>query len=273
VELAKAKEFVPDWSASPNAPDLRHKAASIEISDSTASNFLSQLRETGKGDYAVVNLGTGNEWLTTRLYIMSIVFARMKGVKCFVFVETTDHTRRRFTCWAEPEKLRWAMARRYPWLEQAYAKAYADILSKDQAFIVSNEGKLGHQFSPQDPGPGIALLRVFLENVQQGSGAQPNNNLQVQDDTERWTIIDETNLIYEHGSWIGGGSLEDILRNDAHRSTLNASLLASDEKGKQVRALLAINESFIPVVSENGRFEYLLDQKVLMEQMSRLIPS
>ena len=105
LELALAKPFVPEWSGSPTALDLRHKATAIQVNNSTARTFLTQLTDEGTGDYAEINLGAGGEWLTSRLFIMAIIFARMKGVKCFVFVETVGNTRKRFVGWAEPEKI------------------------------------------------------------------------------------------------------------------------------------------------------------------------
>ncbi|MEH2537194.1 MULTISPECIES: hypothetical protein [unclassified Bradyrhizobium] len=52
LELAHAKPFVPKWSGSPNALDLRHKATAIQVNDSTARTFLTQLTDEGTGDYA-----------------------------------------------------------------------------------------------------------------------------------------------------------------------------------------------------------------------------
>ena len=78
LELAKAAAFVPEWSGSPGTLDLRQKATAIQVNDSTAMTFSAQLMEGGTADYAEVNLGAGQEWLTSRLFIMSIVFARMK---------------------------------------------------------------------------------------------------------------------------------------------------------------------------------------------------
>src|SRR5262249_25120105 len=89
LELAVAKPFVPDWSS--GALDLRHSAMSIQINDSTVATFLNQLTDNGSADYAEVNLGTGKEWLTSRLFIIAIVFARMKRIKCFVFFETSGN--------------------------------------------------------------------------------------------------------------------------------------------------------------------------------------
>src|SRR5262249_16950846 len=163
----KAKEFVPDWSSGPL--DLRHKAKAIEVTDSTAMTFLAQLRERGDVDYAEVNLGDGNEWLTSRLFIMAIVFARMRGLRAFVFLETSGNIRNRFVCWTQPEKVRWALARRFPWLEQAYAEAYSAILQGGippgpvPVFVVTNKGRLGYQFSKDDPQPSIQLLQEYLK--------------------------------------------------------------------------------------------------------------
>jgi hypothetical protein len=86
--LAVAKPFVPEWGRPPRALDLRHRMTAIQVNDSNARTFLSQLTEEGTADYVQVNLGTGKEWLTSRLCIMAIVFARMKGIECFVLVET-----------------------------------------------------------------------------------------------------------------------------------------------------------------------------------------
>jgi len=272
-EFARAKEFVPSWKASPNDPDLRHKATPVELTDHIVASFLTQLQNTGTGDYAEVNLGEGKEWLTTRLYIMSILFDRMKGIKCFVFVESTAATRKRFVCWAEPEKIRWALARRYEWLEPAFANAYSKLLSPpSKMLIVSSQGRIGYDHDPQNPNPGIDLLKDFLSGVQ-AHAVTIYNNMMAENDPTNWTLIHDINRIYEHGTWIGGALIEDILRGVAHRSTLSTCMLAQDDKGKQMREMLAMTGAFIPVVSENSRFEYLLDRNVLMEQMSRVVSS
>lgn len=125
------------------------------------------MTDEGTGDYVEINLGAGGEWLTSRLFIMAIVFAQMKGIGCFVFVETSGVVRKRFVGWAEPARIRWALAKRYPWLEQAYAEAYAAITSQRNAVIVSRNGRLGYPNAPGDPGAGIELLKEFLQRVQQ----------------------------------------------------------------------------------------------------------
>lgn len=53
LELAKAEPFNPSW-AKEGTLDLRHKAASINVNDSTAGNFLAQLKAGGSADYALL---------------------------------------------------------------------------------------------------------------------------------------------------------------------------------------------------------------------------
>jgi hypothetical protein len=133
LDLAKeatAKPYLLDLSKLVSGVDLRHKGTSTDFDSDSTRTFLQKLAETGTADYAIINLGTGKEWLTSRLYIMAILFARIKGLKALVFVETVNNLRERYVGWAEPEKVRWAMANHYPWLERAYAAAYTFVLGR-----------------------------------------------------------------------------------------------------------------------------------------------
>jgi len=53
----RAAAFVPGWSGSAGTWDLRQKATSIQVNDSTAMTFRAQLMEGGTADYTEVNLG------------------------------------------------------------------------------------------------------------------------------------------------------------------------------------------------------------------------
>lgn len=262
LELALAKPFVPEWSGAPTALDLRHKATAIQVQDSTARTFLTQLTNEGTGDYAEINLGTGSDWLTSRLYIMAIVFARMKGIECFVFVETAGGVRKRFVGWAEPATVRWALAKRCPWLEQAYAGAYATVCS--QAVIVSTGGRLGYPHAPSDPGAGISLLKEFLERVQR-SFAVPTPP----PEPEQWVVVDATTNTREHASWVAAEDLELWLGRDLHTEAARSSELRSRNSTEQLKLLLAASARFVGVVGDDRRFEYVVRRDVLAEQVAR----
>jgi hypothetical protein len=262
LELAKASAFVPEWSPSVGALDLRHKATALQITDSTAMTFLAQLKQGGTADYAEINLGAGQEWLTSRLFIMAIVFARAKGVRCLVFVETSGNVRRRFVGSAEPEKIRWALAKECAWLEQAYASAYSAVLNTQQAFVVDHLGKLGNQFFTDDPKPSLDLVREFLQQVQSPPGIMLPG-------ASDWIVIDDSGTTREHASWLTSEALERMLGEDLNRSCVRSSELRPKNGTDHLRMFLAAPGQFQAVVEDDRRFEYLLDRQVLLEQVSR----
>lgn len=268
IELAKATEFAPDWSGSSTTFDLRNRAAAIKVNDSTAQTFLTQLREKGDGDYAEVDLGCGSEWLTSRLFITAIVFARLKGIKSFVFLETAGTVRKRFVCWATPESIRWALARRFPWLEQAYARAYVELMAPPPplnpgAYIASERGALGFNFSQTDPGPSFELFKKFLEKSQI-VGPPPDPN-----DADNWVLVDDDLQTFEHAHWLNAALLEDLLDKSCSRSKISAVELRSKSAVEQQRIFLSISDRYVAVTDDEQRFEYLVDRSVILEQLVR----
>jgi hypothetical protein len=97
---------------------------------SGAPALFDEISEPRPADYAVLDLGSGGHWLTSRVFIFSVLLERMRGLRCVVFVETAGDVRRQFVGMATPQQVRWALGRRYPWLEVAYGQAYATALGQ-----------------------------------------------------------------------------------------------------------------------------------------------
>ena len=55
-----------------------------------------------KADYIELDLGTGREWLTSRLYLLSAHIPEVSGVQRLVFVETRAGLPRQFAGVAHP---------------------------------------------------------------------------------------------------------------------------------------------------------------------------
>jgi hypothetical protein len=269
-ELAEAKSFTPDWSGVPGAFDLRNQAAAMQVTDSTRRMFVEQLLAPGSADYAVVNLGTGKEWLTSRLYIMSILFARMKGLRAFVFLETEQGVRKRYAGWADPVTLRWTLAKCYPWLETAYADAYSQIIGPlgQNTVVVSNQGRLGYTSAPNNVQPSIDLLQNFLQRIQAPTQPTPNplNN-------QEWVVVDSTTNTYEHATRIDGQQLENILGNDLYLDALRQAELQDKKPVEQFRALLAMPGEFIALTADSGRFQSLILRTAVLKQMAEQLSS
>ncbi len=137
LELSSVPEFTPSWSA-PSLSDVRQPSPADQFS-SYAMALIEQIRSDAASDYAVIDLGTGQQWLTSRLFIFAVLLQRMRALRCFVFVETAGETHQKFIAMASPEGVRWGLARRYPWLEQAFAQSYGNLWSIQ---ILSNSGAL-----------------------------------------------------------------------------------------------------------------------------------
>jgi hypothetical protein len=266
LELAQAKPFVPDWPSSAQVPDLRHQATAIQLTDSSRASFLSQLNDQGSGDFAEINLGNGEEWLTSRLYIISILFARMKGLECFVFLETVNSLRRRYVGWAEPEKIRWALARHYPWLEIAYADAYAEITGQRSATVVTQHGRIGYPYAPLDAMASIDLLSAFLRRVQ--SSIPPAVPASAPADTDHVRIDPATR---EHAHWLRADMLEQILGPDLNTSCIKAAELQKGTGLAQMKPALDAKGDFVAVVTDEMRYDHLLRRDLLMEQVAKVM--
>lgn len=272
VELAQATPFIPNWRPASTVTDLRRQATSVQLSDSYRSTSIALLNDANSGDFAEINLGRGEEWLTSRLFIMTILFARMKGLRCFVFVETTDSVRKKFVGWAEPDKIRWALARRFPWLEAAYAKAYDDQMARPGTIIASHEGRLAYAGAPNDALAGIDLLGNFLGNVQSEMpvqhSADPSPSIPPPSD-----LIGIGENTQEHASWLGADELEAILGNDLKKDSVNSNELKRADGAAQMKAILSVPGPYVPVVASDGRFEYLLRGEIIVEQVTKMLTS
>ncbi len=122
LELAAA----PSAGASPLLDDIRTATAPAAISDSSRA-MLDQAQSTLPADLAIISLDFGEAWLTSRLFIAAAMLERMRGVKVFVFLESTPATTRRFLAVAPLAQVRWTLAQQFPWLEAAWIRAYLSM--------------------------------------------------------------------------------------------------------------------------------------------------
>src|SRR5215211_7926049 len=148
VALSSAIETVPRQSATALA-GVRAPDPAPRVVDSAAMTMFAQLEQEEPAPYLVVDLGAGREWLTTRLYIFSSLLRATRRTRTLSFVETAGGVRGRFTGLASTERVRYALAHAYPWLEAHYADAYAGATvnyrtpaSVDTPFIVDDQGRL-----------------------------------------------------------------------------------------------------------------------------------
>jgi len=161
----------------PLLEDIQRAPSSAQISDSSRT-MLEQMQLTTPADFAVINIGGGDEWLTSRLYIAAAMLERMRGVKVLVFVEQAPTSDRRFVAVVPIGTVRWVLARRFPWLEAGFASAYAEhqptgmrgqlptplSVAASPTFITSDTGAV-------DPFLARQIVGAFIEALQSARGA------------------------------------------------------------------------------------------------------
>ena len=127
VQLAEVKTIEPAWGGPSSSVDRQRAEPFTAIKEQRKIQQAFPVCDAPQSEIAEVDLGQGEDWLSSRLYIMAILFARYKGVQALVFLDTALGVTRRYVGWADADVFRWALARRYPWLECAYARAYSKI--------------------------------------------------------------------------------------------------------------------------------------------------
>jgi hypothetical protein len=93
VELATLPELAPQWSVA--GTDVR-RLSSSQIFDTASQALFQELLKPAQSDYAIVDVRSGQAWLTSRLFIFSLVLGEVTGLRAFVFLETAASTRRKF---------------------------------------------------------------------------------------------------------------------------------------------------------------------------------
>jgi hypothetical protein len=115
LELSTVPQLPPSWRV--GVDDVRQLTKAAVFDSATTALF--QLTSAGASDYIVVDLGTGDQWLTSRLYIFALVLQRMRGLRCIAFTAARQDERGVFIGLADTTRVRWSLAMAYPWLESA----------------------------------------------------------------------------------------------------------------------------------------------------------
>ena len=246
LELSSVPEFTPVWTT-PSLTDVRQPSASSEFT-SYAYALIQQIRDDTACDYAIIDLDTGHSWLTSRLFIFAVLLQRMRNLQCFVFVETLGHIRRRFIGMASPDAVRWALALRYPWLEQAFATSYGQV---GNIQIFSSSGAL-------DTGIATQVFQNYLTNIQQS--VAPTT------DVEEWVPLQSQASTWEHAKWIDPRRLESLLR-----PVLNDSWIPDDpdaNSSKKSKSVLRRHGTFVAALDQDRKFRSLIDRQALLEMLA-----
>jgi hypothetical protein len=250
-------ELLPvERATAPLLDELRDVAKETPLGDSSGALLKQVAGEPA--EYAVVDLGAGDEWLTSRLYIAAVTLPRMRGVRAFVFVETADGVQRSYVGMVAADRLRWRLAMDFPWLEGAWLQASASLIPDLQApplpapaarqpVIVSDTGAL-------DPDKARNIVTGFITSLQRANQlADP-----------QWVKLGGGRA--EHAQWVTGSMIRSLAPQECSDGW--APLLRDASRAQQTRAVLRRRGALVALVHPDMRFARLVDRAALLEQMA-----
>ena len=237
---------VPESVVAPFRVDFAMTPSHIGITDPHMT-LLENIQQPGPSDYAVIDLGEGRNWLTTRLFLVSILLKRMRGLRTLVFVETRDNIEQRFVGLGSPSLVRWRFAREYPWLEHAFAQAYGSLENHD---ISSDSGALALPMA-------AVLLERFINN--------PDIHSHEPRKEEGW----DGSGAREHGSWVNRTLVDRVL----DLAPVRCFVIDEGDLTGEARtvAVLSCEGPFVALTDGNRRFRHLVDRAAQIETVAHRV--
>jgi hypothetical protein len=266
--------------------DLSHQGTANDVNDSTLRSFYAQMDDPSRLDYAVVDLADGRAWLSSRLYILSIILHRMRGLRAIVFVQTVGLRKRCFVGVCDVAPVRWRLAARWPRLESAYAAAELRLwghpydergdqipalraLPGQQPTTISGFAATCHPEILNDEGrlPGHTaseLLKSFLDANQRS--AYPAK--------EGWQPLASADpTLAEYAEWLTGDMVETVMADSLTKRSVRLSDLMGWSDQVRLRAVVEQPGDWVAITRDDGVFERLIDRREVLEQLGgRALP-
>jgi hypothetical protein len=263
-----------------------------DVTTTTIMDLFARIRDDTAWNYLIVDLKNGRHWLESRLYLFTTILQQMGGLRCVIFVRSSQNRYRRFLGIAAPEDVRRALAGKYAWLRTVLDKSVLAALAAttldpslatdlqsllDQLkkkFCEPLPNNLDDFFSriagslqacqaslkPMRKDLAETISEKFIFDSLMRKGLDPLN--------PEWSKLGPFGP-WDHSQWLTMARFNEDLRGllvDTELSQLEDTPDApADER---TRALLRRPVPFVAIVNRNGEFQRLVDRKVLIEQVT-----
>lgn len=263
IELATLPELQPSWSVGDTDP---RRLTSSQIFDSASESLFKEILKPAQADYAIVDLRSGKAWLTSRLFIFSLVLGEASGLRAFVFLEHTANTRRKFLGVATPADVRRALGRRYPWLEEAFVRALSTQYPSPPepqagAASVSTFTNCPPPLTTAEPGRVSNVVMNFIQKLQRTTDPPESER-------SSFLAIGTSPQTWERALWIDAERLERDLAGALESSCVDES---PDIPRRLVsEAIVRRKTSLVALVDRDRRFVGLVDRCELLSHISKV---
>lgn len=212
----------------PHAPMLESGAAlTVSLTDPTPAECI------------VVDLGAGEDWITSRLYVVASLVARMRGIRVMVFTASAS-AGSRLVGTAQPEHVRWALAAAYPWLEVAYLHAQHSLVSAVSSATVERGQVSLTRDGRLDSWDAVQTFNAYKHQLQ--TPVPPVG-------TSGWINLGEK---WERANWVTPTLLTSVLAENLNRGAVRQDFdTPADELARRV---LRFPLDYVPTIDGTGTF-------------------
>jgi len=252
-----------------SAPRLDElKPAGGAIAGDASGSLLRSLTEGSQADYIQVDLGDGQEWISSRLFILAALIPRVRPIKLIVYTKGSDC---QFLGVSTPRALSSALARRSPWLEAIYISAHVVLTNPGPLppiFVNDKWLNLGIALQPDRSliGPiwrddAQNVLTFFLQQLQTYTDPAKDD----------WTLIEYFSYsvltrYWEHAEWVTSDILVSMLGTELDPKSVKRD--PSQDATVTTRTLLRHEEDYVPVVDTANRFLRLVDRRSAIDELT-----
>jgi hypothetical protein len=212
-------------------------------------------------EYALLDLGDGKAWISSRLYIFAVMLQRMKSLKCIVFVRTSQLGKRQFLGCATPESVRWTLAVDQPWLEAAFAHAYAMLFPADPVIdSIARGSSITRLDGSLDPQVAMNVVRTFIFSLKN----PPANIAAIY--SPDWVNVGKG---FEHATWLSGEELQRIIGTALWKDAVQACSSDSPEARKsQIKSIAAKSAPYVAVLKDD-EYNMLVSRIALLSEIGQ----
>jgi hypothetical protein len=249
VEFAKIPNPPVPWS-DPGISES-YKLTGGDVTSTTVMELFQRMSDDKPWQYLVVDIGAGRTWLISRVFLFVVILRYLRGLRCVVFVETREELSKRLLGIMQPETVRIALAKRYPWFDQ----------SLNAALSVQTVPALAQQL-PKDKAESV--VNAFLKDPRIRQ-QQTSPNL------DEWEQLG-TQPVWEHTKWLDLQRVDQDLRGFfTDRDTSQIVDSPDTPAEKRNRAILRRQTAFVALVNDRGEFRGLVDRQGFLEKMASLL--
>jgi hypothetical protein len=150
-------------------------------------------------------------------------------------------------------------------LEEAFSRAYYEVMSSHKVEIANKVGKLTAVGQPRNVLPAVEIVSSFFEQIQHHKSQHVS--IPAGTSKDEWVRIGVSS--FERARWLDASSLETFLGEELTTSYVRDDALYTKSSSDQTRLVLSQTGRYVALTQEDKRFEKLIDRREVLEEVAR----